>query len=109
MPVYAVPSLAPEAERAINVLGANAARLAVLSFLGTHPRSLVSEITKGTGLTHSTVKQHVSSLAAAGILSPDPDPSIPYADRRGRHTRYEVNAEKLAEDYRELGKLLGLL
>ncbi|MBT2497468.1 winged helix-turn-helix transcriptional regulator [Microbacterium sp. ISL-59] len=108
MPVYAVPSLSPEAERAINVLGANAARLAVLSFISAHPKSLVSEITKGTGLTHSTVKQHVSSLTAAGVLNPDPDPSVPYADRRGRHTRYEANAERLAEDYLELGKLLGL-
>lgn len=109
MPVYAVPVLSPEVERAINVLGANAARIAVLGFIVGHPGSLVSEIAEGTTLTVTTVKQHVSALTSAGILSPDPAASVPYAERRGRHTRYTARTDALATHYRDLGKLLGLI
>lgn len=108
MTVYAVPSLPPEVERAIKVLGANAARLAVLGFINSHPGSLVSEIAEGTGLAIGTVKTHVSALTGLDVLDPDPAPSVPYADRRGRHTRYTVRVDALAAHYRDLGKLLGL-
>lgn len=106
MPAYAAPTLTPATERAINVLGANAARLAVLSYIVENPGCLVSEIAEGTTLAVGTVKTHVTALTALGALSPDPAPSVPYAERRGRRTRYTVATESLAENYRQLGKLL---
>lgn len=107
MTAYAAPSLSPEAERAISALGGNAARLAILGYVSRNPGSLVSEIAEGTGLTLGTTKVHRDALVAADLLRSD-DPEVPYAERRGRHTRYTVVAENLAEQYRELGKLLGL-
>ncbi|MDF2916129.1 MAG: hypothetical protein K0S70_346 [Microbacterium sp.] len=106
MPSYAAPSLTPEVERAINVLGANAARIAVLAYIVENPGSLVSEIAEGTDLAVGTVKTHVSALTTLGALSADPDPSVPYAERRGRRTRYTAHAEQLAQHYRQLGNLL---
>lgn len=108
MTVYAVPSLPPEVELAIKVLGGNAARLAVVAAIVSHPGSLVSEIAEVTGLPIGTVKTHVSALTSLGVLDPDPAPSVPYADRRGRHTRYTARADALAAHYRDLGRLLGL-
>lgn len=109
MPVYAAPSLTPAVERAISVFGANAARLAVLAFIVEHPGCLVSEIADGAGLAIGTVKTHVTALAALGVLSADPDPSVPYAERRGRRTRYAARHEALTEHYRELGKLMHIV
>lgn len=106
MPSYAAPSLTPAVERAINVLGANAARLAVLAYIVENPGCLVSEIAEGTTLAIGTVKTHVAALTTLGALSPDPAPSVPYAERRGRRTRYTADTDRLAEHYRELGKLL---
>lgn len=106
MPAYAAPTLAPAAARAINVLGANAARLAILAYIVENPGCLVSEIAEGTTLAVGTVKTHVTALTALGALSPDPAPSVPYAERRGRHTRYTADTERLADQHRELGKLL---
>lgn len=108
MPNYAAPTLTPAAELAINVLGGNAARLAILGFIVEHAGCLVSEIAKGTNLAIGTVKGHISALAATDVLEIVPAPTVPYADRRGRHTRYSVSASKLATHYRELGKLLGI-
>lgn len=108
MPVYAAPSLTPAVERAINVLGANAARLAVLAYIVAHPGSLVSEIAEGAGLAVGTVKTHVAALATSGVLSVDPAPSVPYAERRGRRARYTVLHDALAEHYEELGRILHL-
>lgn len=108
MPVYAAPSLPPAVEQAINVLGANAARLAVLAYVVAHPGSLVSEIAEGSGLAVGTVKTHVAALVASRVLSADPAPSVPYAERRGRRTRYTVLHDLLVEHYEELGKLLHL-
>ncbi|MBW8764535.1 MAG: winged helix-turn-helix transcriptional regulator [Microbacterium sp.] len=108
MPTYAAPALSPAAELAINVLGGNAARLAILGFIVEHPGCLVSEIAKGTDLAIGTVKGHISALTATDVLDMDPAPTVPYADRRGRHTRYTVSADKLATHYRELGQLLGI-
>lgn len=108
MPSYAAPSLTPAVELAINVLGANAARLAILGFIVEHPGCLVSEIADGTDLAIGTVKGHISALTTLGVLDMDPAPTVPYADRRGRRTRYTVSTDQLATHYRELGKLLGL-
>lgn len=108
MPSYAAPSLSPAVELAINVLGGNAARIAVLGFIVEHPGCLVSEIAEGTDLAIGTTKRHLSELTATGVLDMDPAPTVPYADRRGRRTRYTVSTEQLATHYRELGKLLGL-
>ncbi|MBS1673145.1 MAG: winged helix-turn-helix transcriptional regulator [Actinobacteria bacterium] len=109
MPVYAAPSLAPAVERAIDVLGANAARVAVLAYVVEHPGCLVSEIAEGSGLAVGTVKTHVATLAALGALSAEPAPSLPYSERRGRRTRYTARHDALAEHYRELGRLLRLV
>lgn len=109
MPVYAAPSLAPAVERAINVLGANAARVAVLAYVVEHPGCLVSEVAEGAQLAIGTVKTHVATLAALGALSAEPAPSVPYAERRGRRTRYTARHDALAEHYRELGRLLHLI
>lgn len=106
MPVYAAPSLTPAVERAIDVLGANAARLAVLAYVVEHPGCLVSEIADGAGLAVGTVKTHVATLVASAALSADPDPSVPYAERRGRRTRYTARHDELVAHYRELGRLL---
>ena len=108
MPTYAAPTLTAAAELAINVLGGNAARLAILGFIVEHPGCLVSEIARGTDLAVGTVKGHISALTTTDVLDVDPDPTVPYADRRGRHTRYSVSASKLAKHYRELGTLLGI-
>lgn len=108
MPAYAEPLLPPVAEQAINVLGGNAARIAILSYIVEHPGCIVSEIAEGTRLAVGTVKTHVSALATLGALEPDPSPTVPYADRRGRRTRYSVRTEQLSEHYRQLGKMLGL-
>lgn len=108
MPSYAAPSLSPAVERAIDVLGGNAARLAVLGFIVEHPGCIVSEIAEGTDLAVGTVKTHVSALTALGVLEPDPAPTVPYELRRGRRTRYSVSNTQLTEHYRQLGKLLGL-
>ena len=107
MTAYAAPLLSPEAERAINALGGNAARLAILGYVARNPGSLVSEIAEGTGLTISTVKVHRDALVERDLLRSD-DPEVPYAERRGRHTRYTAISENIAEQDRELGKLLGL-
>lgn len=109
MPSYAAPSLSPEAESAINVLGANAARLAVLAFIVEHPACLVSEIAEGTDLAIGTVKTHVAALTTLGVLSPDPAPTVPYAERRGRRTRYTVDKQRLTHHYDQLGKTLGIV
>lgn len=108
MTVYAVPALPPEMVRAIDVLGGNAARLAVLGFIVEHAGCIVSEIAEGTDLAVGTVKTHVSALTALGVLEPDPAPTVPYDLRRGRRTRYSVSHAQLTEHYRQLGKLLGL-
>lgn len=108
MTVYAVPALPPEMVRAIDVLGGNAARLAVLGFIVEHPGCIVSEIAEGTDLAVGTVKTHVSALTALGVLEPDPAPTVPYDLRRGRRTRYSASHTQLIEHYRQLGKLLGL-
>ena len=105
MPSYAAPSLSPAVERAIDVLGGNAARLAVLGFIVEHPGCIVSEIAEGTDLAVGTVKTHVSALTSLGVLEPDPAPTVPYELRRGR---YSVSSTQLTEHYRQLGKLLGL-
>lgn len=108
MPWYAAPALPPEAERAINVLGANAARLAILGYIVENPGSLVSEIAEGTDLAIGTVKNHLAALVALDALETDPAPSVPYAERRGRHTRYSPRLDRLVADYRQLGRLLGV-
>lgn len=108
MPSYAAPSLSPAVERAIDVIGGNAARLAVLGYVVENPGSIVSEIAEGTDLAVGTVKTHVSALTALGALEPDPAPSVPYELRRGRRTRYSASSVQLAEHYLQLGKLLGL-
>lgn len=108
MTAYATPSLSPESERAISVLRGNAARLAILGYVMRHPAVLTSEIVEGTSLNIGTVKFHLTALVAAGLMRSD-DPDVPYAERRGRRTRYSVVTENLAEQYRELGKLLGLI
>lgn len=108
MPWYAEPLLPPDVERAINVLGANAARVAVLWYIGEHPHSTVREIADGTELALGTVKNHVAALVALGALEADPAPTVPYALRRGMRTRYIVQQQQLADQYRKLGRLLGL-
>lgn len=108
MPAYAVTSLPPAAERAINAFGGNAARMAILGYVMEHEGSGVSEIAEGTQLAVGTVKTHLSALVALKVLTPDPAASVPYADRRGRRTRYSVNTEQLLKQYRQLGKLLGI-
>lgn len=108
MPWYAEPLLPPDVERAINVLGANAARVAVLGYIVEHPHSTVREIADGTELALGTVKNHVATLVALGALEADPAPSVPYALRRGMRTRYLAQRQQLAEQYQRLGRLLKL-
>ena len=107
MPVYAQPSLPEGLGEAIEALGGNAARVAVLSFLVEHPDSRVGEIAEATGLAGTTVKMHVSALLELGTIVVDPPLSIPYEDRRGQHARYALNAGRLRESYARLGSALG--
>lgn len=108
MPSYAATSLPPAVESAISVLGGNPARLAILAFLVAHPRSLVSEVAEGTGVSVNTVKNHVFALVDLGALEVDPPRAVPRDDRRGQHARYTVRGEVVGASYREIGAVLGL-
>ncbi|MFJ4167836.1 ArsR/SmtB family transcription factor [Microbacterium sp. NPDC089698] len=108
MPSYAATSLPPAAEQAISVLGGNPARLAILSFLVRHPRSLVSEVAEGTEVSVNTVKNHVFALVDLGVLEVDPPRAVPRADRRGQRARYTVRGDVLLDRFQELAALLTL-
>ena len=77
MPSYAVPSLSRSSGGAVDVLGANAARLAVSGFIVKHQGRVGREIAEGRDPAVGAVGEAASALRAAvfaRVLAPSPRP-----------------------------------
>lgn len=103
---YARPTLAPALEAAISVLGGNAARIAILSNIVATPQSTPAQIAEAVGLSVATVRGHVKQLLDAGILIADPDPDLPFEERRGQWVRYSADQAEIAKALKALSDAL---
>lgn len=84
MPALARPSI-PIPGVAVDILGANQARVAILIWLSQHPGSTITEIQKGLEVSRMSVTEHVRALSAAGAII-----STPLQPARGQRARYEL-------------------
>ena len=103
MPRYASPPLPPEVDRAVQTLGINRARLAIIIAL-IHGATTMPEIADVTGITTMTVNRHLRELEEAGVVTASLPPSHP-ARRRASLT-WTIGLDQVQE---ELGALAAAL
>jgi len=83
---------------AVDILGANQARVGILVWLSRHPDSTVTEINQALGLSRMSVVDHIRALVATGAVA-----GTPAQPTRGQRARYRLVPEVVERE------LLGLL
>lgn len=89
--------------RAVDALGANRARLAIIYFLRDHPGADRTAITTTLAIGHQTVYSHLLGLEEAGIIRTD----TPAGERHGRTVHYWLNRDALRQQLLVLLEELG--
>jgi len=102
------PKLSQGLETAINALGANPARLALLAALHGDAEKTASELLEETGLPRATLKGHLAKLVEAGWVIADPPKTVPFSERRGHPARYSMDKARVAGELGVVWKALDL-